>query len=64
MSYGMSLSLAYDFKYQEHYNPELSYLILFMSLVKAPCCVCFITDVHCRILKRSSNTSWSISPSK
>lgn len=64
MIYGISLSLVYVFKYQEHYNPDLSYLILFMTLAKAPCCVYFITDVHCRNLKRSSNTSWSISPSK
>lgn len=64
MSNGVSFSLAYVFKYQEHYNPDLSYLILLMSLAKAPCCVYFITDVHCKNLKRSSNTSWSISPSK
>lgn len=55
MIYGISLSLVYVFKYQEHYNPDLSYLILFMTLAKAPCCVYFITDVHCRNLKRSSN---------
>lgn len=64
MNYRLSLSSAYISKYQEHQDPDPSYLILLRSLAKAPCCVYFITDVHCMDLRRSSNTSWSLFPSK